>query len=136
MKKRLLTGFGGGAVTCRGLKYINTTKQMLGAMPAIFDALQHDPRYLTSNNGHRLLIGGACDPNISLGMPIVLSATKPLCLHKPVAVAPFALSFSVFPSLHFIYVHLRQSRNKSGIATFTSSPISRVEPSGTYPSNI
>ena len=42
------------------------------------------------------LIGGACDPNISLATPIVLSATKPLRLHKPVAAAPLAHSFSVF----------------------------------------
>ena len=32
-------------------------------------------------------------------VPGELSATKPLRLHKPVAAAPFGLSFSVFPSL-------------------------------------
>ena len=41
------------------------------------------------------------------------------------AAAPFVLSLSVFPALHFIYT--------SGKAAFTSSPISGVEPPGAYP---
>ena len=60
----------------------------------------HESRVRVSSKigRHVVFIGGACDPNISLAMPIVLSATKPLRLHKPVAAAPFTLSFSVFPS--------------------------------------
>ena len=96
MKKRLLTGFGGGAVTCWGLKYIkyNQTKVRGDAWHFWYIVARAISTRPTVFDGHKLLIGGACNSNISLGMPIVLSAAKPLCLHKPMAFCSFLFGVS------------------------------------------